>query len=118
MSQSTDEEAARLISAETVGAAMQEAWDDFTSDTDCYPPDFEITRGPRLWANFVGGQIASGAACQLRPAVSAALSALTTKSEEQAVEITRLREALEAIADGEGDADVIARQTLAEGGKP
>ncbi len=50
-SQPTDRDAVLPTEAQ-LATAMQEAWDDFTSDTNCFPECFSITRGPKLWADF------------------------------------------------------------------
>lgn len=65
---------ARAVTHEMVAAAMQEAWDEFGSDTGCFPDCFRLTRGPKLWANFQTGNFALMVTNHLNAALAAALS--------------------------------------------
>lgn len=72
------EDARQLVTERMVQSALEAGWNEFVSDTGCYPACFEVQRGKRIEADF---QRAEGAFLEY---IAASLNAAMSASKEGA----------------------------------
>lgn len=99
-------EAERLLNREALEEALQAAWNDFCSDTGCFPDCFSMTK-KELWADFRKGPFANEVALHLSRAVAAALQAKQDQFTEHTKAVSTFLGELMAIYDPCEDADAV-----------